>query len=102
MTTQAENVEAGAKFLDEHIPNWFELIDVDLLDMSVGCSCIRGQLEDHLDPEMVDNIISGGEISYILYPVELGLVTVSVNDSWNDLQMEWIKQIEARKRQAHG
>lgn len=100
--TMQENVANGARFLDEHIPNWFELIDVDTLYMETGCDCIRGQLERNIDPELVHSIISGDEDSYLLYPVELGFVLANWDDSWIELKNEWVFQIVERKRQSHG
>lgn len=42
-------VEAGAKFLDDTIPDWFERINLDLLDMGDDEYCILGQLfEDYV------------------------------------------------------
>jgi hypothetical protein len=37
-------VEAGAKWLDNEFPDWFEKIDTDSLRISSGSACICGQL----------------------------------------------------------
>lgn len=39
-----ERVERGAKWLDENAPGWFNLIDIQVLDIAnVGC-CVLGQV----------------------------------------------------------
>lgn len=43
-------VEAGAKFLDDTIPGWFERINLDELDMGDDEYCILGQLFDEYVP----------------------------------------------------
>jgi hypothetical protein len=44
-----KEVNAGAKFLDEHRPGWEDEIDLDTLDLASTCGCVLGQLHgrDH-------------------------------------------------------
>lgn len=37
-------VKRGARMWDEKVPDWFEQIDINTLDMAEGCSCIVGQI----------------------------------------------------------
>jgi len=48
-------VANGAALLDEYIPNWYELIDPNKLDLNSPYQCILGQLSQHTDqlPRMV-------------------------------------------------
>lgn len=47
MSTIAERVAAGAVFLDEHDPGWWQRIDLAVIDLGSPCCCVLGQL--HLD-----------------------------------------------------
>jgi hypothetical protein len=42
--TITERVAKGAAFLDESEPSWWQVIDLDALDMEQGCNCVLGQL----------------------------------------------------------
>lgn len=39
-----ERVEIGARFLDDTVPNWRNLVSLDRLDMGSMYSCVLGQL----------------------------------------------------------
>lgn len=39
----SKEIVRGAKFLDEHVPDWLDKIDPRLLDLSDGGQCILGQ-----------------------------------------------------------
>jgi hypothetical protein len=39
-----ERVERGAALLDERRPGWWQLIDLDALDIRSTCNCVAGQL----------------------------------------------------------
>jgi hypothetical protein len=41
--TVAQRVEAGAAWLDEHKPGWWQTIDLDTLDIRSDCNCVLGQ-----------------------------------------------------------
>lgn len=49
MTTIAERVEAGARWLDENRPGWVDRIDLDTLDLGDPCRCVLGQLWDRYE-----------------------------------------------------
>jgi hypothetical protein len=42
--SQLKTVERGAEFLDEHVPGWEKLVDLNTLDLSDGCKCVVGQV----------------------------------------------------------
>ena len=44
METLQERAAAGASFLDERVPGWWERIDGARLDLSCASGCILGQL----------------------------------------------------------
>jgi hypothetical protein len=46
VSTISERVARGATWLDEKLPDWWKTLDVDpgMFDMSVGCTCVIGQL----------------------------------------------------------
>jgi hypothetical protein len=41
-----ERVDRGAALLDEYDPDWWEVIDLDRLDISSWRSCVLGQLAE--------------------------------------------------------
>lgn len=43
MTTIDERVAAGAAWLDEHRPGWWQRINLDTLDLGDPCKCVLGQ-----------------------------------------------------------
>jgi hypothetical protein len=45
----ADRVKRGASFLDEEKPGWFNLIDLDKLNMGDGSDCVIGQLFKDVD-----------------------------------------------------
>lgn len=42
--TVAERVAAGAAWLDQHEPGWWQRINLDRLNLNSECNCILGQL----------------------------------------------------------
>lgn len=85
-----QRVDRGARLLDQHLPGWYERINVDALQMQNSCRCILGQLH-------------GG--NYTRGRVELGIVAgESSQYGFNASQMLyerlkdlWIKEIELRR-----
>lgn len=49
-----ERAAAGAAWLDEHCPTWFNEIDLDTLDLASGRLCVLGQTAPCLVPEDQD------------------------------------------------
>lgn len=48
--TVAGRVAAGAAFLDEREPGWWQRIDLDRLEMASECRCVLGQLSTDVAP----------------------------------------------------
>ena len=44
----AANVAAGAAYLDQHLPNWRDLIDWEEFDFNSNPKCIYGQINNFL------------------------------------------------------
>lgn len=42
--TVAERVAAGAAFLDEREPGWWQKVDLERISMDSACNCVLGQL----------------------------------------------------------
>lgn len=57
MSAIAKRVAAGAAFLDEREPGWWERIDLDRLDMSSECRCVLGQLATDLETSIWTAIV---------------------------------------------
>lgn len=43
MASIEERVTAGAAWLDEHRPGWWQRIDLETLDLGDPCKCVLGQ-----------------------------------------------------------
>lgn len=125
MTAVNERVAAGAKFLDEHDPQWWRAdveraIDLDRLDMATGDVCVLGQrcpldtLELYLGYPVEDN--DDREFGYHAYAYRLNkgfhdreaLDTWAVDhgfnrpfgnasDEYDALTAEWAKVITERR-----
>lgn len=50
----ASRAQAGAQYLDDTQPGWPLRINLDALDISSKCRCVRGQLHGHYEsaPEL--------------------------------------------------
>lgn len=42
--TNKQRVERGATWLDQHMPTWHTLIDLDRFDLRSVCGCVLGQI----------------------------------------------------------
>lgn len=116
-------IQRGAAFLDEVVPNWMDIIDVDTLELSSPCKCICGQLGKHLLLIPCLPVISWSTINYYIpflnefSPADLPREDNSVPDElfewsinhgfslndwtdfegFSDLTQEWKHYIESRK-----
>lgn len=82
MSGVAERVAAGARFLDEHEPGWWQRINVSRLNLSDSCRCIRGQLDgdaDEFDPNL----------GFDIYPLD-------DDAAYDELTAEWRRVITSR------
>ena len=98
MATMTERVAAGAAWLDENQPGWWQRIDLGELNLASSCRCVLGQLAP---PEITED--DRGTWTAILYhfalldsDIRLGF-NVSPGDSWDDLTDEWAGLIERRQ-----
>lgn len=39
-----QRIELGAQFLDEHVPDWYDQIDIESLDIRCSHACAIGQI----------------------------------------------------------
>ncbi len=103
MTTVAERVGRGAALLDEKMPGWDKLINLDELWQRSACECVLGQLwaEDAGAQER-----NGGywpaleQLGMPAYPTriptEYGFAAESADD-YDELDAEWQKLILSRR-----
>lgn len=106
-----EDVDAvtrGALFLDEHVPNWYNSIELDNFDIRSGSSCIVGQLVKYgLVPESFFLLNSP---HHMIYDPALGFEdvdadVVDVDDQakeidglhYPELQERWRDEIQQRR-----
>jgi hypothetical protein len=101
-----ERVQAGLAFLDSHIQNWMDGVDLETLHMA-GCGqCILGQLfssfwnsHSHMSPTLSRAEFQDFAKSLGFY-ADYGPTNVSVqyaNPEYDALQKEWLKEIKKRK-----
>lgn len=91
-----EAVANGAQMLDEKVPGWHKLINVDELDLSCCTACVCGQLGRQLGwalfPYMDDYPAEYGfDVTY-----EVGLDIEDELAQYRRLDAEWEKAIRAR------
>lgn len=44
------SAERGAAFLDERLPGWADMIDLDTFNLETTCGCVVGQIESAQHP----------------------------------------------------
>lgn len=92
--TSAEAVANGAQMLDEHVPGWYKLINLDTLSLESCERCICGQL--------------GRELGWGLFPGQAGFwesygfdaldgTEEQMERGYAELDDEWFKAIVARR-----
>jgi len=101
-----ERAAAGAAFLDEQQPGWYEIIDVDGLELSHGGACVLGQLHGEfrmgLGRAAIFNFSSAPRAN--LSPVRLGFLCVQgVSAAEQDrdydlLNAAWREEIRRRRQ----
>lgn len=92
----AEAVANGAQLLDEKRPGWYDLIDLDKLNVANDEVCICGQLEKYEAKAMDiwDLVAKNGDQSMI----DKGVYRVwDTPWTYAELTVEWKKAIQARR-----
>lgn len=107
-----EEVAAGAAWLDANapaVPPWYEIIDLDLLDMSDCGACVLGQV---FDPYVDEHgrrfgydaglrLLCPDENTYSLAPIDHGFNRAwAMSEDWADLRDDWVAVITARRADA--
>ncbi len=104
-TAIESRVEAGAKWLDAKMPNWFTKIDVVRLKMESLCDCIVGQLanlgRDEYEAGSYTSFTGNDVRGKGIDCVEFGFDGVAGSD-FLLLRDVWIKEINARLTAAKG
>lgn len=53
-----QRIENGVRYLNQHMPDWLDIIDLDRLDLAADCSCVLGQIVGKVDGEsMFTNVV---------------------------------------------
>jgi len=92
-------VRKGARWLDEHMPNWYDLVVIGSLDMSRRCSCVLGQITGDY------NYVVDAEVPTNLLPplVDRTAVTHGFDADSGDydlLEDLWVREIATRREGA--
>ncbi len=96
------NVRRGAKLLDGLCPDWYKLININILDLSNARNCIVGQLGlgyclNHTD---FNNGFALPYREYYSFPESHRMLGKLNDRGWNYLTNLWIRQILKRRRLA--
>lgn len=104
--TIPQRVDAGAAYLDEHRPGWWQRTDVDGLDLTNPCHCVLGQeygsfwAVPPLKKYEVDGPFGDDELAEVLaFAVPLGFDSGD-DEGWGqvaELTAEWRRLIESRR-----
>ena len=113
MSAVARRVAAGAAYLDEREPGWWERIDLDRLNMSAECGCVLGQLATDLETPLWSAIVwefglrrQGWEVFGLPTDFDLGFNAGSTQSKkaqyreYAALEAEWKRVITGRRAQA--
>ena len=57
MTTSEERVALAAKMLDEYVPGWHNMIDLDTLEMGSCAHCVLGQVFGWENEQRIKDIV---------------------------------------------
>ena len=80
-------VAAGARWLDDRHPGWWDWVDETRLSMVSTCLCVGGQIEGHLTGDDFGGFCARHEIGRALNAEQLGLLPewderYAVRDMW--------------------
>ena len=98
-------VERGATILDQHVPRWADLIDLETLNMPSCSNCILGQLYGDFDSGATK--LFGGSSRHQWRSQEVlekatthGLLKPAEweQSAWKDLRDAWMAAIRDRRR----
>jgi hypothetical protein len=97
MIQASEAVQNGVEWLDAHIPDWYDFIDVDNLNLRNGYCCILGQLFSVPNETTSGFVIALNAFEISLgCSIEMGFEATNL-DNYDELYDEWVKVIEERK-----
>lgn len=104
LLTVEDRVARGAALLDEKVPGWVDLIDLDTLDLGSPCRCILGQtFADHPDADLtpftfgVDSIFKVGADADDIAAYGFEVYLDDLADYYWSLTDEWTRVILARR-----
>lgn len=100
----AERVAAGAQELDHLTPDWFEKVDVTMLNMGNSDTCILGQVYgDYYDSLGDLGLVSWVQDTGYVDAAKCGFTLPDLGDckdrtsEWSELKDLWIAEIGKRK-----
>jgi hypothetical protein len=111
-----QRVELGGAYLDETMPKWFDIIDLERLMLNDTCRCVLGQLVRSVDPERdFFDLVTAGYVGRHLPPSELANATMSLAEAkdrgfhmhsadpdsiYDLLTVAWRQLIKRRRKEA--
>jgi hypothetical protein len=110
MKQAANRAERGAKALDERMPDWYEKIDTDTLDLEAGiqdttvvgdCGCICTQLAPEISPSGRKLYTAGFRALFPeqsfngVFPTQHGFIA-SESEMYDELTQAWKREIAKR------
>lgn len=92
MSKQLERVQRGARLLDEKVPEWFNKIDIETLNIASCLKCVLGQLFGYFSDESLNRL---GLTLYSHDDIEHGFLS---QDGFNKtITLLWIEEIKQRR-----
>jgi hypothetical protein len=83
-----KQINCGVEFLNTYRPNWLNLIDIDLLDMTMPQFCILGQIGDDFYYVRTEMNLSMNDTD------QMGFTCPNLDDEvWSTLTKEWKDKI---------
>lgn len=102
-----DSFERGLALLDEKMPNWPMLIDLNVLDMGECDRCIMAQIGDSLSEDDIDGMCAGlryfgiGDISIAMERYGFDITHLAYDTdadrAYEELRQLWVQAINERR-----
>jgi hypothetical protein len=97
-----EQIARGIALINEKMPDWRENISIESLEMSMGDSCILGQLYSGGYSEGIDHLLGChvGPDERLAFAVAHGFNIAEADEdghAWEELQQAWITALQGGK-----
>lgn len=102
LPTIAERVAAGAQWLNDNVPDWWQRIDLDRLDVRSECRCVLGQIYGHYSVAPKTAWWSDPDHGYGKWLADWRGFDTATDDEVEALTAEWRRVIEAHRASLGG